>query len=301
MRRSTRVAGVTAAVLALGPTTAMAEERTCRGALGAVTVDNLRVPDGATCTLHGTRVQGTAKVETAATLDARDIRVVGNVQAENATRVILRSSRVGGSVQVKQGGGAEVYDTHVNADIQLDANDGALQRLVRNAVGGNIQLMSNRGGVEVSRNVIDGNLQCKSNSPAPTGGGNVVKGSAEDQCSRLVGGDPASAGPGAPGGEQRGDDRSGVVLAKGTLRASRKGVVRVGVRCVGARCAGKLRIARAGRTLGSARFSRSAGASKVEVRLNRRGLRIARAGKRVRVVCRSGAHTARRTTRLAMR
>jgi hypothetical protein len=295
MRRYTKLAGITAVVLVFTPAGALAEETTCRGTLGAVTVDNLRVPDGATCTLDGTRIEGTAKAETRATLTARNIRVIGNVQAENAARLVLRDSRVGGSVQVKQGAGAEVYDTHVSADIQLDANEGTLQRLVRNAVGGNIQLMSNRGGVEVSRNVIDGNLQCKSNVPAPTGGGNVVKGNAEDQCAPLAGGDTGTGGPATPGGDGR------VVLAKGTLRATSNGVVRVGLRCHGARCAGKVRIARAGRTLGSARFSRASGAGEVKLRLNRRGLRAARAGKHVRVVCRSGDDTTRRTTRLTVR
>src|SRR4051812_42107029 len=42
---------------------ALAEEHACRGTLGAVTLDNVRVPQGATCTLKGTRVKGTRKVE----------------------------------------------------------------------------------------------------------------------------------------------------------------------------------------------------------------------------------------------
>jgi hypothetical protein len=41
---------------------AWAEETTCRGSLGAVTVDNLRVPQNASCTLAGTKVKGTIKV-----------------------------------------------------------------------------------------------------------------------------------------------------------------------------------------------------------------------------------------------
>ena len=50
---------------------ASAEERTCRGTIGAVTVDNLRVPQGATCTLNGTHVKGTVKVQRGATLVER--------------------------------------------------------------------------------------------------------------------------------------------------------------------------------------------------------------------------------------
>jgi hypothetical protein len=170
---------------AIAPASASAEERTCRGSLGAVTVDNLRVPQGASCTLTGTRVKGTVKVERAATLSARGVHVVGNVQGENARRVdVIRGSRIGGSVQVKQGGAARVLDSHVNADIQYDANRAALEAS-RNAVGGSIQVFQNSGGVALFRNTIDGNLQCKENRPVPTGGGNLVQGNKGDQCARL--------------------------------------------------------------------------------------------------------------------
>ncbi len=164
---------------------AAAEETTCRGTIGAVTVDNLRVPDSATCTLSGTLVKGTAKVERAATLHARGVRVIGNVQAENARSVdVTNGSRVGGSVQVKQGGGARVLDSFITADVQYDSNRSALEAS-RNEVGGSIQVFKNTGGALIASNRVDGNLQCKENSPAPTGGGNVVQGNKEDQCARL--------------------------------------------------------------------------------------------------------------------
>ena len=86
--------GVAGSVLAI-PAVAHAEETTCRGSLGAVTVDNLRVPQGASCTLTATRVQGTVKVEANASLTARNIRVIGNVQAENARSVRVSTSSVG--------------------------------------------------------------------------------------------------------------------------------------------------------------------------------------------------------------
>jgi hypothetical protein len=44
----------TALPLTLVPATASAEERTCNGALGAITVDNLRVPQNGNCQLTGT-------------------------------------------------------------------------------------------------------------------------------------------------------------------------------------------------------------------------------------------------------
>jgi hypothetical protein len=190
MKTRTLIAGMTAGAAALvgvvlAPSIAHAEERVCRNAtLGAITVDNLRVPAGTWCVLNKTRLNGTAKVERAAALSTNGARVNGNVQAENARQVTLRSTFVGGSVQVKQGGGAAVTDSQITADLQYDANTTALSAL-RNRVGGSIQAMSNRGGVTITANRVDGNLQCKSNSPAPTGGGNIVQGTKEDQCKKL--------------------------------------------------------------------------------------------------------------------
>jgi hypothetical protein len=155
-----------AALLALVPASAAAEERTCRGALGAVQVDNLRVPDGATCTLTGTRIEGTLKVESGAALRARAIRVEGNVQAENHRRVAItgRRTRIDGSVQIEQGGAFT---------------------LTRTFVGSDVQVFTNRGAIAIRRNTVEGNLQCKENVPAPTGTGNLVQGEKEDQCARL--------------------------------------------------------------------------------------------------------------------
>jgi hypothetical protein len=179
------VLGIVLAAAAIMPTAAYAEERTCRGTLGAITVDNLRVPQNATCTLNGTSVKGTVKVERNATLFARGVRVIGNVQGENAKNVVVgNSSRVGGSVQVKQGGAASVTSSRITGDIQYDANTRYL-KANNNKVGGSIQVVGNSGGAAIFRNVVNGNLQCKENRPAPTGGGNTVGGNKEDQCARF--------------------------------------------------------------------------------------------------------------------
>jgi hypothetical protein len=179
-----------AAVLALAAVLAgngavHAEEISCTGTLGAITVDNLRVPEGRTCTLNRTRVQGTIKVETNATLNASGVRVVGNIQAEGAKDVkVSAGSRIGGSIQIVQGKAATINRVRVNGDILFDDNEGAL-KATRNTVGGSIQAFQNTGGVQLSGNTVDGNLQCKTNTPAPTGGGNVVQGVKEDQCANL--------------------------------------------------------------------------------------------------------------------
>ena len=177
--------GLAAGLLTLPATHALAEETTCSGILKKVTVDNLVVPQGASCKLYGTRVKGTIKVEYGAQLRAAGVIVIGNVQAEGARSVsVTESSRVGGSVQVKQGGGALVSDSKVEGDVQYDENTAAV-RVLRTEIGGSVQIVKNRGGATVRRNMIDGNLQCKENSPAPVGGGNLVGGNKEDQCAGL--------------------------------------------------------------------------------------------------------------------
>jgi hypothetical protein len=163
---------------------AHADERVCRGVLGAVTVDDLRVPSGATCTLRGTQVEGTLQVESRATLTATSVRVDGNVQGEGSAMVTVTDSRIGGSVQLTQGGGATVLRNRVGGDVQYDAMTRPL-RTDGNVVGGNVQIVGNVGGVTVHGNRIDGALQCKENSPAPTGSGNTAS-SLEGQCSRLT-------------------------------------------------------------------------------------------------------------------
>jgi hypothetical protein len=183
-----RILVVLAMVLGLGAAaapSAFADEFVCRGTVGARTVDNLKVPDGATCVLEGTIVEGTIKVETDATMRATGVRVDGNVQAEDAKLVIVRGrSWVGGSIQIVQGGAARVLRTSVIGDILYDENSRALKSN-HNRIGGNLQAFQNTGGVEITGNRIDGNLQCKANKPAPTGGNNVVQGNKEDQCAKL--------------------------------------------------------------------------------------------------------------------
>jgi hypothetical protein len=166
------------------PQAAFGEERACRGSLGKVSLDNLRVPQGAKCTLNGTRLNGTITVQRGAVLVANGARINGAIQAENARNVVVRGSRVGGSIQLKQGGGATVRGSHVKQDIQYDHNSKAL-RAVRNRVVGSIQVVGNSGGAAIVRNVVNGNLDCKENRPAPTGGGNRVGGSKTDQCAGL--------------------------------------------------------------------------------------------------------------------
>jgi hypothetical protein len=174
------------ALLALAPA-AQAEERVCRGTIGAATVDNVRVPQNATCTLNGTRVEGTVKVERNATLYANGIRIKGNVQSEGFKNVVLRQgSIVVGSVQLEnglRGGNGKVLNTRINGDLQFFSN---YSRMVAkgNTILANFQANQNKGGLVIQNNRIAENLQCQSNNPAPVGGGNTA-GDKEGQCARL--------------------------------------------------------------------------------------------------------------------
>ncbi|HEX7131692.1 MAG TPA: hypothetical protein VF228_03920 [Iamia sp.] len=161
-----------------------ARPEACNGAIGAVTVEDVTVPSGATCTLNGTRVQGNVTIARNGTLKAVRTTVGGNVQSQGHRLVTIREgSRVGGSVQLEAGGEVQVADSRVDGSVQLKSNT-ARSGVARTTVGSDVQLFSNRGAL-ASHNRIDGNLQCKSNNPAPTGGGNVVQGNKEDQCARL--------------------------------------------------------------------------------------------------------------------
>ena len=166
---------------------AQAEERVCRGTIGATTVDNLRVPQGASCTLNGTRVEGTVKVERNARLTANGITVKGNVQSEGFKNIVLReASVVVGSVQLENGlsdGSGRVLNTRINGDLQFFSNEARM--IARgNTILANFQANQNMGGLVIENNRVAENLQCQSNSPPPTGGNNTA-GDKEGQCASL--------------------------------------------------------------------------------------------------------------------
>jgi len=169
------------------PSAAAADERPCRGLIGATTVDgDIRVPAGATCNLQGTTVKGNVKVKRNAALAAKGVRVDGNVQGENSKRVyVFGNSRIDGDVQVFSGGPVNVRNSVIDGNVQLDSNRGK-QLVINNRVNGDVQLFQNLVDTKrVKSNRIGGNLQCKANRPAPVGGGNIVEGNKENQCSRL--------------------------------------------------------------------------------------------------------------------
>jgi subtilisin family serine protease len=160
-------------------------ENDCWGSLGTVEIDNLIVPSGAICSLHGTVVKGTISVEEDASLIARQAVVSGNIKAEGASLVIVKAgSTVAGNFEVKESGSGEIEDVQVNGNILLESNSGVFS-VTGNWLGGNMQVFKNTGEITLTDNNIEGNLQCKENHPSPSGGNNVVHGNLEDQCSNL--------------------------------------------------------------------------------------------------------------------
>ena len=157
----------------------------CQSFLGAITVRDLQVPQGANCTLNGTQVHGNIKIGKDASLTAQGVTVIGNIQGDGARLVeVLAGSTVGGSIQLKQGGPVRIENGSIGRDIQLESNKGVLN-VMGNQVGGNIQVLQTVGDVTIADNIVNGNLQCKGNSPSPTGGNNTVRGNKEDQCAGL--------------------------------------------------------------------------------------------------------------------
>lgn len=147
------------AVVLMGSGTVLAGETICTGTLGAITVDDLSVPQYATCTLNGTKVEGNIKVETDATLQAYGVRVDGNVQSDGASLInIHANSWVGGAVQVKYAGQLYVYhNTSVGDSIQAErVNQVNVYPGVE--VGGSIQIKQSGGaiieGVDVNQDIL---------------------------------------------------------------------------------------------------------------------------------------------------
>lgn len=173
------------------PPPSQAADFICTGSLGAVVVDNLIVPDGASCTLVRTRVNGSVEIGANASLIARGVFVVGNIQGDGAGTVTITQagpatapiqSQVGGNIEFQKGAAVTVNQrTRVAGDLIIQENTGLLV-VNRNFVTGSVQINNNTGGARINSNTISGNLQCQDNLPAPTGANNLVTGNKEDQC-----------------------------------------------------------------------------------------------------------------------
>lgn len=189
MMRKRILTAVSASIMALAVAmpAALADDTVCRGTIGARSVDNVKVPQNATCYLNGTDVQGNVAVKSGAKLYATNVDVEGNIQSEGFQVVqVKQGSFVDGDIQLKNGrsGGSSLISASIiDGNLQLEENR-AKMTANSNTIRGDFQAFKNRGGLSFNNNRISQTFQCKENSPAPTGGGNTA-GDKEDQCARL--------------------------------------------------------------------------------------------------------------------
>jgi hypothetical protein len=178
-------AAMTLLVTLASGATVRADDYQCTGSLGAINVNNLDVPENASCTLNGTIVDGNIFVKTNATLHAYNVQVKNNIQADQAASVnIYAGSSVGGNIQIDNSGAADIQSVNIDNNLSFNDNDHSLNA-ANNTIRGNLQAFKNTGGVSINDNNIDGNLQCKENVPPPTGSGNTASGNMDDQCANF--------------------------------------------------------------------------------------------------------------------
>jgi hypothetical protein len=179
------ISALTLLITLASSASAPAADTLCTGSLGAVQVDNLVVPEDASCTLNGTIVGGNLTVRKNATLIAYAVQVSNDVQADNATTVnIYPGSSVGHNLKIVRSGAAEIQSVEIDNDLQVNENDQAVN-VADSTIGHNLKADKNTGGVSINSNYIGANLQCKDNDPPPTGSGNIVIGNMENQCANF--------------------------------------------------------------------------------------------------------------------
>lgn len=167
-----------------GSTTTTTPGDECVGTIGAITVEVLTVPAGATCTLEGTVVEGDLKVFGDATLQSVDAIIAGNLIAVGHALVDVSGGSVGGRAEVEQGGVANVSGVTVGGNLDFSLNEGVVSA-DSNTVTLTLGASDNTGGVTITSNSIGGDLQCRDNVPPPIFSDNTVGGEAKDQCLDL--------------------------------------------------------------------------------------------------------------------
>jgi hypothetical protein len=151
--------------------------------IGAVTVDNVEVPQGVACQLDGTTVTGSVKALTDATLIVGNgAQVAGSIVGDAAHHVELtgKTSRVGGNFEVKKGGSAMLASAEVAGAAVFEEMTGTVSVGGARA-GGGMKVVKNTGATTVANNTVIGSLQCFDNAPAPLVGGNSAD-ALEGQC-----------------------------------------------------------------------------------------------------------------------
>lgn len=155
-------------LLALPTVQAQSGDLNCSGTLNGRTLNrDVKVRNGATCTLINTRLTGDSdiEVERGGTLIVRSTTVSGDIEGRAGFRAVtVTGSVIGGDIELEGGGNVLIENVRVNGDVSLEENTGTLR---------------------VIRVTVNGDLECEDNRTAPTGGSNRVGGDREGQCRTL--------------------------------------------------------------------------------------------------------------------
>jgi hypothetical protein len=172
----------------------------CTGTFGAESVGRLVVPDGATCRLEGTTVNGSVDLGAGSSLMATDATIGGNVTATDGPhRVRLIDTDVRLNIMVSGATGAIVIgaagcqvDPVTGNNVMLTGNSGTIA-ICQMAIGANLKLSDNTGRIGVYSNQVGNNLMADGNSGDVTrfrdnvvgvsGGGNI---SIDDNNSQVI-------------------------------------------------------------------------------------------------------------------
>ena len=145
--------------------------------------DNLVVPEGSTCTLVATQVQGNVKVDKGASLLAIAASIRGNVEGNDVAFVLLRfEMQVGGNVQVKGGAPGTATGFDINVRVGATRSSRATARAAGQTfidaatVGGDVDVLESSGFVEFEFNTVGGNATGAENSGGLSDLGNTVTG-----------------------------------------------------------------------------------------------------------------------------
>jgi hypothetical protein len=109
-------------VLVAGPpSAAAAQDVECSGELTGVTVRNVTVPNGGSCTLRNSTVTGQVSAPAASYFQASHTRIAGDVTGTDAqTLFVDDGSRVGGSVRSDRVAQVFLFSSRVRKNVKVD-------------------------------------------------------------------------------------------------------------------------------------------------------------------------------------
>jgi len=142
----------------------------CTGTIGAETVGSLVVPDGETCVLNGTTVEGSVTLGTGSSLITDDATITRNVIATKDpdrvelidTDVLLNIFITGATGRITIGTEGCAVDPAVGNNLVL-RNNRAPIAICQMTIGENLRLVNNKRSIGVFDNEVGNNLIARGN------------------------------------------------------------------------------------------------------------------------------------------